>query len=194
MFIEAKIIDPREFFATQTYVASSENTLIIPEGWQVLTQLLDDSYEFSASAYRNIATGEAVVAYTGTNDHLLLVSDWTTANVPARFWLASIPGMTRDRVNIQNFWRGEFGRTHALMLAGSMRSVHWTKSGLAGDHGSPCRSLVARTRPCRASLSAPCRKTSTRHANFQFLWMRPSRGTHNIYVVRFERLDAALEH
>jgi hypothetical protein len=55
-------------------------------------KLPDDLTGFSAGAYRNTATGEIVIAYTGTNDAFF---DWTEANIPAGFGVANTPQVTK---------------------------------------------------------------------------------------------------
>ncbi len=75
-------------FASRVYFADpSRNRTFVPPGWSELTWISDlASTGFSAGAYRNDATGEVVVAYTGTNDNSV---DWISNFLGGSGWLAA---------------------------------------------------------------------------------------------------------
>ena len=56
--------------------------------WTVLDYHPDDAIGFSYGIFRNNATGEVVVSYTGTNEKQ--VADFLLANLPARVGLSSL--------------------------------------------------------------------------------------------------------
>lgn len=78
--------DELAYFALDTYPAHENNKPDEPVGWERLpiSMLADDAYGFSASAYRNLTTGEVVISYTGTNSSNFYGdgNDWTGANLP----------------------------------------------------------------------------------------------------------------
>jgi Ca2+-binding RTX toxin-like protein len=72
----------------RVYDRFSENKGPLPEGWVELIYKTDDpATGFSAGCYRHTATGEIVIAYTGTNGDR--ITDFTEANIPAAFALPS---------------------------------------------------------------------------------------------------------
>jgi putative lipase involved disintegration of autophagic bodies len=74
-------------YAVKDTVTHENNTIPIPNGWvdMEIDRTNDDS-GFTARAYRNIATGEIVIAYTGTTFEGNVADkakDWVLANIPA---------------------------------------------------------------------------------------------------------------
>ncbi len=74
-------------YAVKPDVTSARNTIPIPNGWVKLGyDGRNDDTGFTARAYKNTATGEIVIAYTGTTFEGNLVDktkDWMLANLPA---------------------------------------------------------------------------------------------------------------
>ncbi len=72
-------------FATGVYDASRINEIGAPDGWMRIDWQEDRTFTgFSAGIYKNIATGEVVIAYTGTNDLIADPLNWTAGmGIPA---------------------------------------------------------------------------------------------------------------
>ena len=64
-------------FALGVYAASEKNTIGVPEGWSLIDWQPDRWTGFSAGVFKNNATNEIVISFTGTNDFLDKIN-WTT--------------------------------------------------------------------------------------------------------------------
>jgi len=71
-------------FSTRVYEASASNKIGVPAGWEELDWQPDQPLSgFSAGVYKNKATNEIVIAYTGTNDTLDRWLNWDgVAGIP----------------------------------------------------------------------------------------------------------------
>ena len=64
-------------FATKVYAASDNNKIDVPPGWTLLDWQPDQWTGFSGGVFKNDATNEIVIAYTGTNDGIADPLNWT---------------------------------------------------------------------------------------------------------------------
>jgi hypothetical protein len=67
--------------------ANDQNRPLLPTGWTQVAYHPDDAIGFSYGIFRNTATNEVVVAYTGTNEKKVV--DFLVANLPAGVGLGS---------------------------------------------------------------------------------------------------------
>jgi hypothetical protein len=63
------------------------NRTAVPLGWREEYWMPDTATGFSGGIYRNLQTGEVVVAFTGTNEQR--ISDFSFANIPLALGLPS---------------------------------------------------------------------------------------------------------
>ena len=65
-----------------------DNRPLLPNGWSRIEYHPDDAIGFSYGVFRNSATNEVIVAYTGTNE--AQAADWLLASLPAGAGLPSL--------------------------------------------------------------------------------------------------------